>query len=76
MSFLLNSVIGTRDHVERLLLTKGLSEPTVAEIIRKIEIIIGLSGQLGKLVQRDKDMEELRSMQLEIHSLRQTKGVM
>lgn len=74
MDFLVSGVIGTRDDVERLLLTKGLSEPTVKKIINKIEIIIALSGNLGKQLQREKDMVELRNMQLELHGLKQTKG--
>lgn len=75
MNFLIDSVIGTRDHVERMLLTKGLSQPTVAEIINKIEIIIALSGNLGKLVQREKDMAELRNMRIELHEVKQAKEV-
>ena len=74
INFCVDGIIGTRDHVERILLTKGLSKPTVSKIIDKIEIIIGLSGELGKIIQREKDMDELRNMHLELHELK-SKGM-
>lgn len=74
INFCVDGIIGTRDYVERILLTKGLSKPTVSKIIDKIEIIIGLSGELGKIIQREKDMDELRNMQLELHELK-SKGM-
>lgn len=69
MNFLIDGVVGTRDHIKRMLLTKGMSELSVDELMDKVEIIIGLSGQLGKLVQRDKDMDELRKMRLALHEM-------
>ena len=66
MSFLVSSVIGTRDDVERLLIAKGFTQVTVAKIINKIEIIIALSGELGKILQREKDLQELSEFKAEL----------
>ena len=70
VSFLVSSVIGTRDDVERLLLAKGLSQLTASKIINKIEILIALSGELGKLLQREKDLNELRLFKAELRKFK------
>lgn len=74
MNFCVSGIIGIRNDIKRLLLTKGMSPINVDKIIDKIEIIIGLSGELGKILQREKDMDELRKMQLELHELK-SKGM-
>ncbi len=74
INFCVSGIIGTRNYIKELLLIKGMSPIKVDEIIDKIEVIIGLSGQLGKILQREKDMEELRNMQLELHELK-SKGM-
>lgn len=73
MSFLVSGVIGVRDDIERLLLTKGMSPIKVDEIINKVEIIIALSGELGRTLQRDKDLEELGQIKAELRMYK--KGV-
>ncbi len=74
INFCVSGIIGTRNYIKELLLIKGMSPIKVDEIIDKIEIIIGLSGELGKIIQREKDMDELRNMQLELHELK-SKGM-
>lgn len=74
INFCVSGIIGIRNDIKRLLLTKGMSPINVDKIIDKIEIIIGLSGELGKILQREKDMDELRKMQLELHETR-SKGM-
>lgn len=69
-AFLVDGVIGTRDHIERILSVKGLSPSTLNDVINKIEVIIALSGSLGKLLQREKDLVELNNLKLENNQLR------
>ena len=72
-AFLVDGVIGTRDHIERILSVKGLSPSTLNDVINKIEVIIALSGSLGKLLQRENDLVELNELKLELHDLRTRK---
>lgn len=75
MNFLIDGVIGTRDHLERMLLTKGFSTPLTKEFIDKVEIIIALSGKLGRLVQREKDLKELHDMKMELVTYKREVGI-
>ena len=70
MEYLINSIMGNRNDLERLLLTKGLSPVTVEELMAKVEIIIEFSGKLGRLIQREADIKDLRALRLENHKLK------
>lgn len=70
MEFLMDSIVGTRDHIKRLCKTKGLSPIVVDQLTDKIELIIELSGKLGRLVQREKDLQELKQMKAELRVYR------
>ena len=67
MNFLIDSIIGTRDHLKRMCEVKGAPLSLKKELDEKIEVIIELSGKLGRTFQRDKDMQELREMKIELH---------
>lgn len=71
---LVDGIIGTRNSIKYLLITKGFSEITTNEIIAKTEVLIGLSGQLGRLLQRDKDYIELRKMHLQLDQFKKRGG--
>lgn len=66
IEFCVSGVIGTREHIKRLLEVKGMSPIVINEIIEKIERIIELSGKLGRQVQREKDLKELSEMKEEL----------
>ena len=71
---LVDGIVGTRNSIQDLLTTKGFSEITTNQIIQKIEVLIGLSGQLGRMLQRDKDFIELRKMHIELDQLKKRGG--
>lgn len=75
MDFLIDGVIGTRDYLERMLTTKGFSSVSTKEFIDKIEVIIALSGKLGRLVQREKDLQELHKMKMELITYKREAGI-
>lgn len=71
IDFCISGVIGTREHIKRTLEIKGLSPRIISEIADKIEVIIELSGKLGRQIQREKDIEELKKMHLEVCRLKE-----
>ena len=75
IGLLVDGVVGTREHLRRMLLTKGLSPVTVDDFIDKVEVIIEMSGKFGKMIQRDKDLEELNQMRLAMQDLMLKKGM-
>lgn len=66
IDFCISGVIGTREHIKRTLEIKGVSPRIISEIADKIEIIIELSGKLGRQIQREKDIKELSEMKEEL----------
>ena len=75
IGLLVDGVVGTREHLRRMLLTIGLSPVTVDDFIDKVEVIIEMSGKFGKMIQRDKDLEELNQMRLAMQDLMLKKGM-
>lgn len=71
---LVGGIIGTRDYIEWYLLNKGLSQLTVNIVISKIESIIAACGELGRLLQHEKDFVELKNLHLEIDQLKKRGG--
>ena len=67
---LTGAVIGTRDKIQEMLLMKGLSDPTVNQIIEKIEVIIAMSGALARLLEKEKINPEIMRYKSEINALR------
>lgn len=66
IEFCVSGVIGTREHIKRILEIKGTPQTTINEIAEKIEVIIELSGKLGRQLQREKDLKELSEMKAEL----------
>ena len=69
-TFLFDSIVGTRDHIKRLLLVKGVSEIVTEEIIDKVEIIIALSGKLGGMLQQEKSNVEIMQLKKDLREFR------
>lgn len=69
-TFLVDSIIGTRDHIKRLLTVKGVSEIVAEEIIDKVEIIIALSGKLGSMLQQEKSNVEIMQLKKDLREFR------
>ena len=69
-TFLVDSIIGTRDHIKRLLTVKGVSEIVAEEIIDKVEIIIALSGKLGSMLQQEKNNVEIMQLKKDLREFR------
>lgn len=69
-NFLVDSIVGTRDHIKRLLLVKGVSEIVTEEIIDKVEIIIALSGKLGSMLQQEKNNIEIMHLKKDLREFR------
>lgn len=70
MDFLIDSIIGTRDYLKRMYKVKGLPPHVANDFEEKVEKIIEMSGKLGKLVQREHDLKELKELHLEIYRLK------
>ena len=71
---LVGGIVGTRDYIEWYLLNKGLSQLTVDIVISKVESIIAASGELGRLLQHEKDFEGLKNLHLQIDQLKKRGG--
>lgn len=62
--------MGTKEYVKRILKVKGTPQKVIDEIADKIEVIIALSGKLGRELQREKDLKELKELHLELCKLK------